>query len=315
MLLLVVATAWWLFRRSPRAAYWLGWVFVGLTPVLALGRFGDVLLADRFLYLPSVGLALLAARGAAWVARGGAPARWRRPLAVAALVVLAALGAATWSRCRVWKDDLTLFSDMVRTSPASALVRNNLGLSLYSRGEYAAATEEFRLATELAGDYSLAHNNLAAALEREGDLYGALAEYREALSIAPGLMEASANAGNLLVRLGRPDEGLALLHDVVREYPRSAPALYALAGALDVLGRGEEAMPYLERARQADPSHAPTWYLWGKVLHEQGRRAEAAQSMRRFLELWDEGEGEHTAAARRIVSEVEGPDVKRPSSR
>ena len=306
ILVVAAAAGLLLWRRSPRAAFWLLWIFLGLTPVLTLGRFGDVLMADRFLYIPSAGLALSVALAAAWLRRGAIPAAAWKAVACAGLVAGLLLAGASWRRSLVWRDDLTLFRDMARTSPESALVRNNLGLALYHRGEFAGAVAEFRLATRLGDRYALAHNNLAAALERNGALEEALVEYRRALEIAPGLFEASANVGNLMVRLGHRGEGLALLRWVVDEHPRSAPALYALASALDFAGRSPEAMPYLERARAADEDHAQTWYLLGKIHHEGGRDEEAVRCLRRFLELWPTSDDTHAASARRVIREAGG---------
>jgi len=303
MLALVGLSGWWLWRRGSRSLFWLGWIFITLLPVLALGRFGDVLLADRFLYVPSVGLALLAAWGVAWAVERGVPAGRRRASIAVTLVIVVLFGALSLNRSKVWKEDLTLFNDMVRTSPTSALVRNNLGLALYARGEYARATEEFRLAVSLGGDYALAHNNLASALERSGQYREALAEYLAALEIAPELMEATVNAGNLAVRLGRPREGFALLEKVVRAYPRSPAVLYSMASALDFAGSDDQALEYVERTLRVEPNHAESHYLLGKILYEQGRVEEAAEAMGFFLELWQGTEDEHTAAARRIVEE------------
>jgi tetratricopeptide (TPR) repeat protein len=298
ILLVLAAASCFLARRSMRGLYWLGWIFVSLLPVLAFGRFGDILLADRFLYIPSVGLALLIAL---WI-----PAiPFRRVAAVGMIALLLCVGTLSARRCLVWSDDYTLFSDMARTSPHSALVRNNLGLAHYHRGEYGRAVGEFRAAIALSPSYSLAHNNLAAALELTGDYEGALASYLEALRLAPALVEAGANGGNLLVRMGRTAEGLHLLREIVSRHPRSAVALYALADALDRTGRPDEALPLLERANSADPGHAETYYLFGKIYAEQGRRDEAAAAMRRFLELWKK-EGKHAEAARRIISDAGG---------
>jgi Flp pilus assembly protein TadD len=304
MLLIALLATRRFARRSPRLLFWGAWIFVGLLPVLAFGRFGDVLLADRFLYLPSVGLAVLAARLVDPVLARVSWTPLARRVAVAGAALLVVLGGLSFKRTLVWRDDRTLFSDMLRTSPSSALVRNNLGLSLYKSGEFDRASEQFRLAVELSPGYALAHNNLAAALEREGRLEQAQAHYRQALELAPGLAEAGANAGNLLVRLGRPAEGLALLRELVELHPRSANVLYALADALNRTGRTEEALPLAEQVRKIDSRHASAHYLLGKIHHERGEGAAAADSMRRFLELWTD-EGEHADAARRIITQVE----------
>ncbi len=291
-------------RRRTNLTFWIVWIFLGLAPVLAFGRFGDVLMADRFLYLPSVGLALLVARfTATFVERDGFGLPPRRLLA-AGLVLVLALGGLSLRRTLVWHDDFRLFSNMARTSPGSALVRNNLGLSLYRAGEYPPAQQEFRLAVELSPGYALAHNNLAAALERQGDAEGALVHYREALELAPGMVEAGANAGNLLVRLGRVDEGLDFLRRLAAIHDSSPAVLYALAEGLDHSGRSDEAFPLVERVRELDPKYPSAHYLLGKIQFARGDQQGAASAMRQFLVLWNE-EGEYAAAARRIVAEAE----------
>jgi tetratricopeptide (TPR) repeat protein len=292
-------------RRSSRVRFWALWIFVGLLPVMAFGRFGDVLMAERFLYLPSVGLALLFGRGVAFLADGLTRVGRRRLVAGLASVVVV-LGGMSLHRTRVWRDDFALFSDMVETSPRSALVRNNLGLALYERGQFGGARDEFELATRLSDTYSLAHNNLAAATEREGRYEQALIHYRQAIRLAPGLIEAETNYGNLLVRLGRPGEGLPVLRDVAARHPGSPAALYGLADALSRVGRSDEALPLLARILEIDERHAEAHYLLGKIRYEQDRRVEAAAAMRRFLELWSGEAGEHSAAARRVIAEVEG---------
>jgi Flp pilus assembly protein TadD len=289
-----------LSRNSPRGLFWLGWVFASMLPVLVFSRLGGVLMADRFLYIPSIALAPLMAMSLRVVRAGERPFIPKRPVAVTMALILVIFASLSVRRSLVWRDDYTLFTDMARTSPHSALVRCNLGSALYARGESARAVEEFRAAIALSPSYSLAHNNLATALESEGRLEEALAGYREALRLAPGLVEAGANAGSLLVRSGRHEEGLTLLQELLELHPRSTIALYALADALDRVGRGEEALPLLERALRYDPRHAESHYLTGKIHSDRGRTEEAASSMSRFLELWDE-EGEHAEAARRIV--------------
>jgi Flp pilus assembly protein TadD len=293
-------------KRSPRGLFWAAWIFVTLAPVMALGRFGDVLMADRFLYLPSVGLSLLAALFVAHLIETEASPLRVRALAAFCVVLVLGWGAISFQRARVWKDNLALFSDMVETSPEAALVRNNLGLALYERGDTADALEEFELAVRLSPGYALAHNNLGAALEREGRSTEALQHYRTALELAPGHVDAAANAGNLLVRLGRRSEGLRLLHELAKQHPGSTNALYARADALNRAGRPAEALSLLERVRKIDPAHPETHYLLGKIRFEEGRVTEAASSMRRFLELWDD-EGPHAEAARRVIGQAQTP--------
>lgn len=307
--------------RFPRASFYIVWMFVTLLPVLKFGSFGDVLMADRFLYVPSAGLSLLvaiglerhfAARGSK--SRGERPARpsrpaWADPLAAACAVMIALLAGLACDRARVWRDDRTLFARMAATSPTSAMVRCNLGLALYHKGDYETAKREFHEAIRLAPGYTLAYNNLAAALERGGDLSGALAIYERALALAPAQIESEVNVGSLMVRLGQPRKGLELLQQTVAHNPRYPQALYALADALDRAGRPVEAIPYLDLARRIDPFFSNPHYLLGKILFEQGRTAEAAAAMQRFLPLWNEA-GPYRDAALRVIARAAESDPK-----
>ena len=301
MLVLVGFAAWRLARAKSPALFWLVWAGLTLTPVLIFGRFGNVLLADRFLYLPSVGAALLAAYGV-HAAQGSERSR-RRVFATVGLAIVL-LGGLAASRSRVWATDHRLFSEMLETSPHSALVHNNLGRALYDREDLPGAIDHFRTATEFAPEYALASNNLAAALHRTGRKEEALFHYRKALALSPGLMMAGTNAGHLLVEIGRTEDGLTLLRETVRLHPQASPVLYALADGLHLVGRSGEAVVWLERIRAVDPEYAESFYLLGKIHFEADRLDLAAEEMRRFLERWD-GVGPRAEFARNVLRRAE----------
>jgi tetratricopeptide (TPR) repeat protein len=307
----LLETARRLWATRTRDAFWIGWFLIALLPVLAFGSFGDILLADRFLYLPSAGAAVLLARLLSPWLDPGLQRRAGRVALASACAVLVALGLLSVRRTRFWRDDLILFETMARTSPASAMVRCNYGLALYDAGDYARAKEELRRAIRLVPGYALAHNNLAAALEREGNLAGAAAEYLEALRLAPLQIEGRVNLGSVLVRLGRKDEGLSILRRAVREHPRYPPALYALADTFDRTGQGRAALPYLETAIGIDRFYPNAYYLKGKLLYEEGDGRGAAQAMQIFLSLWDES-GPHKDAALRVIARAGGTQAPPP---
>ncbi len=300
--------------RWPRSCFWIVWIYCSLAPVLAFGTFGDVLLADRFLYIPSVGLSLLLARGVASTLRWSVP--FGRVALASASAIVAVFGLLAGARSLVWKDDLALFRNMAETSPRSAMVRCNLGLAYYHRGDYARAREEFQAAIDIVPSYALAHNNLAAGFERDGDLVAALRSYEAALRYAPRQLETQVNVANLMTRLGREREGLARLRDLVEHHPRYVPALYAYAEALYRDGRSEESIGILIRASRIEPRYPHAHYLLGKIHLETGRPREAVAAMRRFLDLWTEG-GVWAEAARRVIAgerPAEASTSRRPAS-
>ncbi len=308
VLAVTVGAVAWIARRDRQSRFPLAWIPITLLPVFGFGTFGDVLLADRFLYIPSVGFALLAGLAAArleseWRSRTDSPGvrGLRRSCLAGALAMLALLSLQSQRLTRVWKDDDTLFSRLALTSQDSAMVRCNLGLALYDRGEFDAAKDEFRTAIALVPGYALAHNNLAAALEREGRFEEALLQYRQALQIAPQQIETEVNVGSLLVRLGRPAQGMSRLRAVLQKAPRYPQALYAFADAAAQAGENALAEQHLAQAIAIDPFYANPYYLRGKIQLEEGHPDEAAQSMRRFCDLWPHDD-EHRRAAEAVIA-------------
>jgi len=236
--------------RSWRTAPFLtvGWLwFTGtLVPVLGLVQVGGQQMADRYTYIPSIGLAIIVA----WsVPRIGS--RWRVATAglLAAFVLL--LTVATRSQLRHWRDGVSLF------------------------GHAAAVTE---------GNW-LAETALGMELERRGDPAEAIRHYRQALSIRPLAPDALNNLGNALVSRGDLDEGLHHLREAVRAWPDFALALNNLGSALCESGHVEEGADHLRRAVQAAPDYIPARFNLGLALASLGRTAEAISQFESVLRL------------------------------
>ncbi|HEX4963676.1 MAG TPA: tetratricopeptide repeat protein [Thermoanaerobaculia bacterium] len=177
------ALAWATFRGRGRRdiVVSVAFVFAFLLPVLRADAIGGSNLAERYLYLPSVGLAWLAGVLASRLARSPA----RRLLTAAALLGIAALGAAAGARAAIYRNDRTLFAAAVRANPASEIAHNNLGTALYAAGRLAEAEREYREALRLRPGAVAPLANLALVLERRGDLPGAKAAFAETLRRLP----------------------------------------------------------------------------------------------------------------------------------
>jgi tetratricopeptide (TPR) repeat protein len=317
LLLLLAATGLALFRsrRAPwLATGWL-WYLATLVPVIGIVQVGWQARADRYTYLPSIGLAVaLAWEGAALVA--GRP-RARRALVAAVAALLAASASVTWIQTGYWRDGLTLFGHVLERDPGNWLARTNHGRSLLERGRWPEAEREFREAIRLNPGNSLAHTNLGVVLRDEGRPVEAEAALREAVRLEPDSFDAQAELGKLLNAVGHPGEGLGHLEEASRLVPESADArlnlgvsLFLLGrpaealphfreanrldpdlfealldsgAALSALGREREALPWLEAATRARPGHAIAQYDLGSALERLGRRDEAAAAFRRAL--------------------------------
>lgn len=234
-------------RRAPWLA--VGWLwFLGmLVPVIGLVQVGRQAMADRYTYLPSIGLTLAVVWGLAELLRS-APAR--RILAAAFLFVVAVLAVAAHAQARTWKDSVSLF-------------------------RHALAVTE--------GNY-VAHLNLGFELARRGVRDEAERHYRESLRLQPNLPETHAALGTSLRKWGRPQEALRHLKRAVDLRPRNARYRVSLATVLEDLGRDEEAAVHLRKALEIAPRFADAHHGLADILQEQGRTDEAVQHYLRVVE-------------------------------
>ena len=226
-----------LARRAP----WLlvGWVWFGLTlaPVLGVLQVGSQAHADRYVYVPHIGLFLALAFG---LERLTAGLRAVRPARIGLAVVLFAAGAlATRTQVALWRDDRTLFEHAIEVTGGSHIAHDNLGRALQSEGLVDEAIEQYRAAIGLRPDFASAYVNLGTALEAKGDLPAAEESYREATRRAPRFAEAWVNLGAALGR-GRDHDAAAEALERALELAPDDPAAHMNAAINDLL-RGQRA--------------------------------------------------------------------------
>lgn len=274
-LLLVVASAAALApaRRAPYLVVGWLWFLVTLLPVIGLVQVGGQQIADRYTYLPSIGIFVMLAWGAADL---GATRRHAAPwLAAAGGATLAAAALLSWQQVSYWRDSVTLFThaiavternflahnnlgealvavgrpdeaaahyfEAVRIHPGYAPARNNVGLVLARQGRYAEAEQEFRAALARSPNSSLIESNLATTRARLGDYADAVAHYERALALDPTNPVTHGSLADSLVLLGRFDEAIRHQQDAVRFSIDPRPARAALARTLRRAGRTAEA--------------------------------------------------------------------------
>jgi tetratricopeptide (TPR) repeat protein len=236
----LTAAAW---RAAPRLPFLLvGWLwFLGtLVPVIGLVQVGLQAHADRYTYLPHIGLfAALAWGGDALRRRLRVPA-WGA--AVAAAAILLALVGLTRAQVAVWRDDATLFHHALAVTGPNHVAHFFLGERARARGAWEEAAEHFERSIALRATTPVVHNNLGNVRAAQGRPEEAKARYREALRLAPGYAEARSNLGALLLREGSVDEAVAELRRAAQEAPGSPAARLNLGAALLAAGEPAEAL-------------------------------------------------------------------------
>jgi tetratricopeptide (TPR) repeat protein len=229
------------------------WFFGMLVPVLGLVQVGRQAMADRYTYLPLVGLFIVVAWGAVEFAKRlpyGAIA-----MGVASAALLMSCTVASHHQTQFWKDSETVFQRAIAVTSNNYVAHNNLGIAFLRANRLEEAEYHFRAAARIKADDPEAHTNLGNVLCREGKVAGGMDEFRLAIQLKPDSVEPRHNLGIALCRQGKLDEGIAELEQVTRLRPNSAEGRLHLAMGLALKGRREQAIEQLNKALQLRPNY------------------------------------------------------------
>jgi tetratricopeptide (TPR) repeat protein len=277
-LLLALLTAVAIVERRRRPFLLVGWLwYLGtLVPVIGLVQVGAVAMADRFTYVPLVGVFV----AVAWLVP---PTPAPRVVAAAAGVVLALLAARAWTQVYVWRDSATLFANALAVDEANPLAHVNLAVALDARGDLDGATAHLERALVLRPGMVTAHVSLGNNLARKGRYEEAIVQYRAAIAADPGSARALNNLGWVQLRLGRLDEAIDSLERALRIEPGLATAENDLGMALARRGDNAAALSHFERAVAADPRYAEAHNNLAAILLSEGRLDEGIAHAERAI--------------------------------
>jgi protein O-mannosyl-transferase len=281
--------AWRWRQRAPHL--FLGWFwFLGtFVPMIGLAQVGVQGRADRFSYLPSIGILVVCIYAAReWAARF----RIQGPVLTAiAAAALASCILATQRQLSFWGDTGTLMVRTLAVTRENFMAHTTLGMFYHRQGRGGEALAEYREAlriqerspvrTPTPVQQGLAvHLFLGAALEREGNPGGALSHYRAALRLAPGSSDVHNAIGVLLAGMNQPDEARMHYLEAMRLAPGDPLAGCHLGQLLVKLGRPDEGWAQFEAAAQLNPADARPYYFMGEALAGRGQSAEAVRCFR-----------------------------------
>ncbi len=254
--LLSVPFVVWLAWRTRARAPWFAFgsaLFLGmLVPVIGLVPVGDQALADRYTYLPSIGLWIAVVWG---LARRAERLRALRALAGVGVLALAGCCLLTARQVRYWRDDVTLFSRALELDPRNAVAHKNLGKALLAKRDVAAAIEHLRAAAGLEPRYAEAWWNLGIALGMSGDFAASIDALTRARELAPWVAEIHYNLGVAQLASKRGDEAFESFERTLALAPAHVGAHGNLGRLLRQRGRIEEAAEHFSAAWRAEPSN------------------------------------------------------------
>jgi tetratricopeptide (TPR) repeat protein len=275
-----VALVQW--RRRPWLAVGWFWFLIALAPVSGLVPAGLQAMADRYTYLPMLGL-LLAALWSLRELQLFSRTPWL--VGTASALVIAGLGLRTWNQLAVWRTSAALYEHALAVTKGNYLAHCYLGTTLLNEGRTGEACLHFQRAIELKPDYATAHRHLALAFEKLDRDAEASAAYEALLKFRPDDADAWFRCANVLARMDRDADALARYARAIELRPDFEPAHCNYADSLRALHRFDEACAEYRRALELAPGDANAHYGLAAALEDSGHEDDALASYRRAVEL------------------------------
>lgn len=258
---------------------WL-WFLITLAPVIGLIQAGQQSRADRYMYIPMIGLSMALVWGAAELLQG-------RPQAQVALAaaVCAACAAVTWSQVGYWEDGVKLFQRAVDVTGDNYVARFNLAHELREQGNDAGAIRQLEEAVRIRLDSGLAHDELGKLLGKQGRLDEALAQLRAAEVALPEDAAIHFRIGILLGTAGHAGQAADELSQAIRLDPRNADAHRNLGISLAMMDRLPEAAAQFRTAVSLKPDDANVRFDLATALANLGQTREAIEQLSEAVRL------------------------------
>ena len=277
--------------RKTRRYFITGWLwYLGmLVPVIGLVQVGWQGGADRYTYLPQIGLYLVAS----W-AIADLSVSWRRQreiLGVGAAILLGVLSWRTWIQTSYWRDSETLWTHTLAVTSNNDVAQNNLGIVLLRKGQVDKAISRFQTAVNLRPENAPAHDNLAKAFLQKGQLVDAMVQYRKLLELEPDNKEARNILGTVLAQQGRIREAVEQWQRVLAIQPENGNAMSNLAWVFaafpeESLRDGTQAVRLAEQALKLSGGKIPMIFrTLAAAYAENGQFSRAIETAQRGLEL------------------------------
>ena len=226
-------------------------------------------IADRYLYIPSIGIFFIAAEGFYWLYRSKLePIKIVKPiLAILLIGILSTFSFLTWERCQVWRDSLSLWNDVLKNYPDTPIAYNNRGEAYLRKGDYDRAIFDYDQALRINPNFYKAytlHDNRGAAYLMKGDYERAIADFHQALRIKPNDANAYYNRGTAYFNKGDFEEAIADFNKALEINPGYAETYFYKALACEKMGHLPEALESYKGFIEKAPSQNVTYIDYAK---------------------------------------------------
>jgi tetratricopeptide (TPR) repeat protein len=242
-----------LLRKAPYFAVGWFWYLGTLVPVIGIVQVGGQAMADRYAYVPLIGIFIVVAWGlpelmAKWSSRG-------KVLAILAAMWIPTLMLMTWVQVGHWKNNITIFKHAIRVTDDNAIAHNNLGMALFDKRKLEESISHFMTAIKINPYYANPHYNLGNALLGTRRTKEAIFHYKTAIKLNPYDVDAHYNLGNALLGTRRTKEAIFHYKTAIKLNPYDVDAHYNLGFALAQKGNLREAVSHYRETVRLRPDH------------------------------------------------------------
>ncbi len=264
---------------------WL-WYLGTLVPVIGLVQVGIQSMADRYTYVPLIGLFVMITWGVSDLA-GRWHYRYRKEgVAIVSAILLSILIVVTWFQLRHWTNSITLFKHAINVTDNNSVAHNNLGIALAERGKIDEAIDHYTRALKIKPDYAKAHYNLGNALGKQGRKAEAIDHYTKALKIKPDYVKAHYNLGVVLAEKEKKyDRALFHFRESLRFKPEYPDALMNIGTIFVKRGDVNMAIDYFLKTLRIQPDNLRAHLNLGSVFLQEGETDKAISHFRESLRI------------------------------
>ena len=285
--ILVLFTTWVIrmARKIPYLAVSWFWFLGTLVPVIGIVQVGAQAMADRYAYVPLIGIFIAIAWGISGLMKNAA----QKLLPILAGVIIPVLIALTTVQVGYWKDGITLFKHAISVTesqyPGIATTHALLGNEYHRKGKFNLAISEFNKSLEINPDDLYSFNNLAATLAEQGNLDEALSFAQRLVSMKPDYTPGVITLGNILEESGKLNQAQTTYKRVLELDSNSYENYLNLANVLYRIGNLEEAAPHFRKAIALNPRLVEAHYNLGNILGQQGHLEEAKEAFEKAVSM------------------------------
>lgn len=273
---LLIGITWMVVLNISRFPFlFVGWFwYLGtLAPVIGIIQVGSQSMADRYTYVPLIGIFILIVWGLSKLLGQLRSARYI--LAGIYCAIVPVIMWFTWLQTGYWASNISVFSHAVDVTNDNYLAHNSLGVALCEHGEFDAGIKHYMEALRVYPEHVQAHNNLGAALVEEGKYKDSIGHFRKALQIDPGFVSAHYNLGIAYYAIGKLDEAIKQYQEVLRLVPQYPEASLKMATAITKQRKINDAIARLNDALKINPQDYTILCKVAELYNDEGNTKEA----------------------------------------